>query len=40
MRDSIRWAERRAMALWVLVAAGLAYGVVNTFTAVVDLFGG
>jgi hypothetical protein len=30
----------RAIALWVLVAAGLAYGVVNTIKQVVDLFSG
>jgi hypothetical protein len=40
MQGSMRWAETRAIALWILVAAGLAYGVVNTITAVVDLFGG
>ena len=30
----------RAIALWVIVATGLLYGVVNTMLAVVDLFGG
>jgi hypothetical protein len=29
----------RAIFLWILVAAGLAYGVVNTIGQVVDLFG-
>jgi hypothetical protein len=28
----------RAIGLWVLVAAALAYGVVNTISQVVDLF--
>jgi len=32
--------KARAMGLWVIVCAGLAYGVVNTFAKVVDLFGG
>jgi hypothetical protein len=32
--------EIRAIALWVLVAAGLLYGVINTAAQVVDLFGG
>jgi hypothetical protein len=32
--------EIRAIALWILVAAGLLYGVVNTATQVVHLFGG
>ena len=40
MRDSIRFAETRAMALWAVVLCGLAYGIVNTITKVVDLFGG
>jgi 4-hydroxybenzoate polyprenyltransferase len=30
----------RAILLWMLVAAGLAYGVVNTINQVVDLFSG
>jgi len=30
----------RAILLWVLVAAALAYGVFNTITKVVDLFSG
>jgi len=30
----------RAMLLWVLVAAALAYGVFNTIIKVVDLFSG
>ena len=30
----------RAYALWVVVSAGLLYGVVNTGAKVVDLFGG
>ena len=30
----------RAIALWVLVAAALAYGVFNTIIKVVDLFSG
>src|SRR3954471_21941563 len=33
-------AQARAVALWVIVSAGLLYGVVNTFAEVVDLFGG
>jgi hypothetical protein len=40
MRDGIRFAETRAIALWVIVAGGLAYGIVNTIAKVVDLFGG
>jgi hypothetical protein len=40
MRDTMRWAETRAVALWVLVAVGLTYGIINTITKVVDLFGG
>ena len=28
----------RGIALWLLVAAALLYGIVNTMTAVVDLF--
>jgi hypothetical protein len=38
--DSANSAQVRAMALWVIVSAGLVYGVVNTFAKVVDLFGG
>jgi 4-hydroxybenzoate polyprenyltransferase len=30
----------RAILLWMLVAAGLAYGVINTINQVVDLFSG
>jgi len=30
----------RAILLWALVAAGLAYGIVNTISQVVDLFSG
>ena len=30
----------RAIFLWMLVAAALAYGVINTISQVVDLFGG
>ncbi len=30
----------RAITLWVLVVAALAYGVFNTITKVVDLFSG
>jgi hypothetical protein len=30
----------RAILLWILVAGGLAYGVINTFSQVVDLFSG
>jgi hypothetical protein len=30
----------RAAVLWMLVVAALAYGVVNTISQVVDLFGG
>jgi hypothetical protein len=37
---STRSAEMRGMALWVIVSAGLLYGVVNTARQVVDLFGG
>ena len=40
MRSSMRWAETRAIALWVLVLAGLTYGIVNTMAKVVDLFSG
>jgi hypothetical protein len=40
MRDTIRFAEARAIALWILVLAGLTYGVVMTIDKVVDLFGG
>ena len=29
-----------AMVLWVVVVCALAYGLVNTFKTVVDLFGG
>jgi hypothetical protein len=35
-----RGTAARAIALWVLVTAGLLYGVVNTMRAVVELFGG
>ncbi|MGI8780449.1 MAG: MFS transporter small subunit [Solirubrobacteraceae bacterium] len=37
---SRRGGEIRGMALWVIVGAGLLYGVVNTARQVVDLFGG
>ena len=30
----------RAVVLWMLVAAALAYGVINTISQVVDLFSG
>jgi hypothetical protein len=30
----------RAILLWMLVAAALTYGVINTINQVVDLFGG
>ena len=30
----------RAVFLWMLVAAALAYGVINTISQIVDLFGG
>jgi hypothetical protein len=30
----------RAIVLWMLVAAALAYGVINTISQVVDLFSG
>jgi hypothetical protein len=30
----------RAVFLWMLVAAALAYGVINTISQVIDLFGG
>ena len=30
----------RAILLWMLVVAGLAYGVINTISQIVDLFGG
>ena len=33
-------AAGRAKVLWVVVVAGLAYGVINTVTQVVDLFSG
>ena len=36
---SARGAELRGYALWVIVSAGLLYGVVNTARQVVDLFG-
>jgi hypothetical protein len=35
---SARGAEIRGMLLWVIVGAGLLYGVVNTARQVVDLF--
>jgi hypothetical protein len=35
-----RGAELRGIALWVIVSAGLLYGVVNTARQVVDLFSG
>jgi hypothetical protein len=35
-----RGAEARGPALWLIVGAGLLYGVVNTASQVVDLFGG
>lgn len=37
---SARGTAARAYALWVVVSAGLLYGVVNTVAKVVDLFGG
>jgi hypothetical protein len=37
---STRGTAARAYALWVVVSAGLLYGVVNTAAKVVDLFGG
>jgi hypothetical protein len=30
----------RAVALWVVVLAALTYGVINTISQVIDLFGG
>jgi hypothetical protein len=33
-------AAGRARVLWVVVAGGLAYGVINTITQVIDLFSG
>ena len=33
-------AAGRARVLWVVVVAGLAYGVINTITQVIDLFSG
>ena len=30
----------RAILLWMLVVAALAYGVINTVSQIVDLFGG
>ena len=30
----------RAILLWMLVVAALAYGVINTISQIVDLFGG
>ena len=35
-----RSAAIRALLLWVVVAAGLVYGIVNTATEVSHLFGG
>lgn len=35
-----RGAELRGIGLWVIVSAGLLYGVVNTARQVVDLFSG
>jgi hypothetical protein len=35
-----RGAEVRGIALWLIVLAGLLYGVVNTASQVVDLFSG
>jgi hypothetical protein len=37
---SDRGAALRAIALWVVVVAGLLYGIVNTAAQVADLFGG
>jgi hypothetical protein len=34
-----RGAAVRAIALWIIVAAGLVYGVVNTTSQVANLFG-
>jgi hypothetical protein len=35
-----RGAEVRGIGLWLIVLAGLLYGVVNTASQVVDLFSG
>ena len=37
---SDRGAAIRALMLWVIVAGGLVYGIVNTASEVVHLFGG
>jgi hypothetical protein len=37
---SERGLELRAILLWIIVLAGLLYGVINTFTKVIDLFAG
>jgi hypothetical protein len=38
--NTARGEELRGIALWFIVLAGLLYGVINTATKVVDLFGG
>ena len=38
-KTSVRGAELRGYVLWVIVGAGLLYGVVNTARQVADLFG-
>ena len=42
MNESVseRGAAIRAVSLWIIVLAGLAYGVLNTASQVADLFGG
>ena len=35
-----RGAAVRAITLWIIVAAGLVYGIVNTISQVAHLFGG
>jgi hypothetical protein len=38
--SSARSDEIRGIVLWILVAAALLYGIVNTLSSVIDLFGG
>ena len=37
---SDRGAAIRAISLWIIVATGLVYGIVNTASQVANLFGG
>lgn len=39
-RGEERGVVATAIVLWVIVLAGLAYGLINTFRTVVDLFAG